>query len=36
MYGKIRIILAYSKKAKVFETFYQKKFGEITCHKKYT
>lgn len=30
---KLRIILTYSKKGKVFETFYQKKFGEITCHK---
>lgn len=33
MYGKLCIILAYSKKGKDFATFYQEKCGEITCTK---
>lgn len=33
MYGKLCIILAYSKKGKAFATFYQEKCEKITCTK---
>lgn len=35
MYGKLCIILAYSKKGKAFATFHQEKREKITCTKKY-